>query len=235
MSGYDWTPYLTGGGTRADALSGLDQKFLTTLSRLHGEAPEEIRRQLRIGSGYRSPERQQELWDAAAPKYPDPEVRDNWVARPGQSNHGRGMAVDFNYGNDEARAYAHANAKRYGLYFPMDHEPWHIEMMGARGDHSGAGLGDDARMPAGGAGLGDSDAPQAFSRREQWMHDKLGTPLYNDDGSIIQGRWKNRADKWLNKNLGLPMPDLSAGGVKTRERMGGLSSALINFGQDLMG
>lgn len=83
--------------------------------------------QVSIGSGYRSVQEQQELWEAALEKYGDPEIADNWVARPGTSNHGRGTAADLRFTNDAARQWAHENAARFGLYFPMDHEPWHIE------------------------------------------------------------------------------------------------------------
>lgn len=84
-----------------------------------------------IGSGYRSVEHQQRLWDAALKKYGDPEIADNWVARPGHSNHNKGIAADLSFGNDGARTWAHTNAARFGLQFPMEWEPWHIEPLGA--------------------------------------------------------------------------------------------------------
>lgn len=83
-----------------------------------------------ITSGYRSPERQQQLWDAALKKYGDPEIADNWVARPGKSNHGKGIAADLGFSNAAARQWAHANAARFGLHFPMEWEPWHVEPVG---------------------------------------------------------------------------------------------------------
>lgn len=84
-----------------------------------------------LNSGYRSVERQQQLWDAALAKYGDPEVADNWVARPGRSNHNHGIAGDLGFADAAAREWAHANAGRFGLHFPMGWEPWHIEPVGS--------------------------------------------------------------------------------------------------------
>jgi hypothetical protein len=85
-------------------------------------------------SGFRSIERQTQLWNEALRKYGDPEIADNWVARPGKSNHNHGAAVDLGFANAAARRWAHDNAARYGLHFPMEWEPWHIELIGS--EHS---------------------------------------------------------------------------------------------------
>jgi hypothetical protein len=84
-----------------------------------------------VTSGYRSPERQAQLWQEALRKYGDPEVADNWVARPGKSNHGHGIAADLGFANANARQWVHDNAARFGLHFPMSWEPWHIEPTGS--------------------------------------------------------------------------------------------------------
>jgi hypothetical protein len=131
MNGWDWGPYLVEGGTRPDAMN-IDPAFNSALASLFMAAPEDIRSGLRIGSGYRSNERQQQLWDAAVAKYGDPEVADNWVARPGASNHNHGQAVDLKYLAPAAQEWVHANAGNFGLNFPMSHEPWHVEMDGAK-------------------------------------------------------------------------------------------------------
>jgi len=131
--GWDWSPYATGGATRPDSFSGMNDPFSMALEQMFMNAPPEIRDQLQVRSGYRSPERQQQLWDEAAAKYPDPEVRDNWVARPGGSQHEHGNAADLGYLDDAAREWAHANAAAYGLAFPLGNEPWHIELASARG------------------------------------------------------------------------------------------------------
>jgi hypothetical protein len=80
---------------------------------------------LSVVSGYRSIAEQQELWNNSA--------QDGvWVAAPGKSNHNHGVAVDLGYETDDALDWAHANAARFGLVFPMDWEPWHIEPSGVR-------------------------------------------------------------------------------------------------------
>lgn len=84
-----------------------------------------------VTSGYRSIERQTQLWNQALAKYGDPEIADNWVARPGKSNHNHGIAADLGFANADARRWAHANAARFGLHFPMSWEPWHIEPLGS--------------------------------------------------------------------------------------------------------
>lgn len=81
-----------------------------------------------IVSGYRSPERQQQLWAQALRKYGSAEAARKWVAPPGASNHNKGAAFDL--GGD--LQLAHMLAPKYGLSFPMGHEPWHIEMAGQR-------------------------------------------------------------------------------------------------------
>lgn len=86
---------------------------------------------LSIYSGYRSVETQQQLWDEAVAKY-GPENANMWVAPPGKSNHNRGMAADIGYETADAMAWAHANAAKFGLEFPMEWEPWHIEPAGLR-------------------------------------------------------------------------------------------------------
>jgi hypothetical protein len=81
-------------------------------------------------SGFRSIERQRQLWEAS-------DKSGHMVARPGHSQHNFGRAVDLRFADDAARSFAHANAAKYGLNFPMSYEPWHIEPIGARS--SGAG------------------------------------------------------------------------------------------------
>lgn len=95
----------------------------------------------RIGftSGFRDHDHQTRLWNEALAKYGDPEVADNWVARPGTSHHERGMAVDFSGDMDLLRKLA----AKHGLIQPMDWEPWHWEL-GDGQDFEGQG---DVNMP----------------------------------------------------------------------------------------
>lgn len=98
------------------------------------------RGRIEVISGYRDDEHQERLWNAALEKYGDPEIADNWVARPGTSNHGKGQAMDLSYMDDETKEWAHANAAQFGLEFPMAHEPWHVELAGHAGGTSGKDL-----------------------------------------------------------------------------------------------
>lgn len=84
-----------------------------------------------VGSGYRSVEEQASLYADAVAKYGEEEA--GWyVAPPGNSNHNHGVAADLSYLTDDATEWAHANAYRFGLTFPMDWEDWHIEPIGVR-------------------------------------------------------------------------------------------------------
>ena len=66
-------------------------------------------------------------------------LREN-VGLPGGSKHQHGQAVDLAWNGGrfadapkEVQDWVHANAGKYGMYFPMGHEPWHIEPVGTRG------------------------------------------------------------------------------------------------------
>lgn len=131
---WDWSPYLMGGGARADAISGMNPAFSSALQSLFMAAPDDVRSALRVNSGYRSNERQAQLWDEALAKYGTPELARKWVAPPGSSQHNHGNAADLKYLSPEAKAWARENAAAYGLSFPLNNEDWHIELASARGD-----------------------------------------------------------------------------------------------------
>ncbi len=82
---------------------------------------------LRVTSGYRDNDLQAKLYAEAVKKY-GPSGAGKWVAPPGHSNHNRGLAADL--AGD--LGWAHANAARFGLVFPMSWENWHIEPVHAR-------------------------------------------------------------------------------------------------------
>jgi hypothetical protein len=111
---YQRTPYSSAVGLMLDA------------------APPEIAKDISITSGLRTPERQAQLYDAAVKKYGSEEEARKWVAPPGSSQHEKGNAADLQFGSDAARQWAHDNAEKYGLTFPLANEPWHIETVGAR-------------------------------------------------------------------------------------------------------
>lgn len=83
---------------------------------------------LKVTSGYRSPEHQARLYTAALTKYGSEKEARKWVAPPGKSKHNHGLAADLS----GDLAWAHANAARFGLHFPLDNEDWHIEPVGSR-------------------------------------------------------------------------------------------------------
>lgn len=91
----------------ADDFNGMDPGFVNALQGLMGACG------LSLTSGYRTHDEQARLY-AQKP---------NLAAPPGRSNHERGMAADI-AGNLDC---AHARAAEFGLRFPMDYEPWHIE------------------------------------------------------------------------------------------------------------
>lgn len=77
---------------------------------------------VQLGSGWRSVAKQAELyadWLAGKPG----QAR---AAPPGKSNHNFGLAMDLVY-LPGGKEWAHQNAARFGLFFPMDDEDWHIE------------------------------------------------------------------------------------------------------------
>lgn len=136
----------------ASHVDGLDDSFAANLAAMIDDAPPGIREGLGIYSGYRSPEHQARLWQQALKKYGSAAAARKWVAPPGRSFHNSGRAVDLSYNGQslkhapkEVRDWVHQNAGNYGMYFPMGHEPWHIEPMGTRGNESADGA--DAVAP----------------------------------------------------------------------------------------
>jgi len=84
-----------------------------------------------LASSTRSTARQTDLWTEALERYGDPEIADNWVARPGTSNHEVGLAVDL--GGDLGLAVRLVDELGLPLWRPMSWEPWHFELTGSRG------------------------------------------------------------------------------------------------------
>lgn len=105
--------------------AGFVPEFKTALDRLIAASGGKVW----VTSGFRSNERQAELFKAAVQKYGSEEAARKWVAPPGKSKHNHGVAADL--GGD--LAWVRANAARFGLYQPMSWEPWHWELKGSRG------------------------------------------------------------------------------------------------------
>jgi hypothetical protein len=95
-----------------------------------------------MSSGWRSHDQQAALHRA----------KPGLAAEPGHSNHEFGLAIDMGFENAATRRWVHANAARYGLWFPMDYEPWHAQLIGVdrHNVQGGAqvGGGRDAFAPA---------------------------------------------------------------------------------------
>lgn len=121
-------------GAQVKGSQGLNSDFSTNLTAFINAAKADGI-DLGIGSGFRSVEKQKQLWEQALKKYGSPEKARKWVAPPGKSNHNKGIAVDLSSSgvflgknkNTKATQWAHANAEKYGLHFRMGWEPWHIE------------------------------------------------------------------------------------------------------------
>lgn len=173
----DLVRYAVGGAARPDTFSGMQAPLRTGLEALFSMAPPEIQQNMRITSGYRSPQRQAEIlqgslakrvgqdavarWNnivaknggdvVKAGQEARPWLREigitKWVAPPGSSNHQKGDASDLKYLNSAAQKWAHANAGQAGLHFPLANENWHVEAAGSRG-------GQAAPVMANASGLG---------------------------------------------------------------------------------
>jgi hypothetical protein len=129
-----------GQGAGEGKISGLRPEFRENLDRAMAAAKKATGDWLDIVSGYRDPEHQRRLFEAS-------DKSGHMVARPGHSFHEKGLAADLGEGGALARhkdrpalKWLHEHAEEFGLQFPMDWEPWHIEPMGTRGGRRG-GLG----------------------------------------------------------------------------------------------
>lgn len=111
----------TGGTSSGDAR--LNNVFQTKLQEFVAASGGKVR----ATKLYRSLDDQTRLWNKALKKYGSAEKASKWVARPGTSNHEFGLANDLEFGPGGV-AWAHANAAKFGLGFPMAHENWHIEL-----------------------------------------------------------------------------------------------------------
>jgi hypothetical protein len=127
-------PYrLYGGATREDAITGLNPAFSEALVQLYNAAPPEVQRELGLNSAYRSEEVQRQLWEKS-------DKSGKMVAAPGKSRHQHGEAADlYGFGltkdavSQATRDWVNQNVANYGLTFPMDYEPWHIQLARSQG------------------------------------------------------------------------------------------------------
>lgn len=114
--------------TAIPGLAGVNSAFDSRLMALIAAAPGRIT----ITSGLRSTAQQQKLWE----KYQN--GTGNLAAKPGTSYHEKGLAYDIGFADDATRRWAHANASKFGLVFPIKSEAWHVEPVETRGQQLSA-------------------------------------------------------------------------------------------------
>ena len=105
---------------------GLDPRLAAAVARLIAASEGRIA----LSSGARSSAEQARLWQEALAKYGSAEAADDWVAPPGHSMHERGLAVDLS--GDLSLAVDLIERLGLPLWRPMQHEPWHFELVGSR-------------------------------------------------------------------------------------------------------
>jgi D-alanyl-D-alanine carboxypeptidase len=86
-----------------------------------------------VNSGWRSPEYQERLLDAAISKYGSREAAARWVATPETSAHVSGHAIDI--GPSKATTWLSRRGTAYGLCQIYRNEPWHFELRPGAADH----------------------------------------------------------------------------------------------------
>lgn len=176
-------PYqLVGGATRPDAISGLNPAFSQAMTSLYNAAPPQVQAELGLTSAYRSPEVQRKLYEAS-------DKSGKMVAAPGKSKHNFGTAADLaGFGlkgsggvSPETKAWVHQNAGKFGLTFPMDYEPWHIQLADAAGAGAGAGAPPQAPAPAGDLGTTLANSIQTIDPTTLALAMRQANPLNSVD------------------------------------------------------
>jgi D-alanyl-D-alanine carboxypeptidase len=104
------------------AVAKLDPDLLAALRRAATDA-EADGVELRVHSGWRSPEYQQRLLQDAVVKYGSREEAARWVSTPETSAHVSGEAVDIG-----PAAWLSEHGAAYGLCQIYRNEPWHYEL-----------------------------------------------------------------------------------------------------------
>lgn len=122
---------------------GLNPIFSERLNKLIADAKQQGYT-ITVTSGWRSYSSQTSLWNNSNRACSE---RGKWVACPGGSRHGFGIAADLSFNGtgcsggwdcNAAAKWTHANAAKYGLRFPMSWEAWHIEPTNVQGGAFGS-------------------------------------------------------------------------------------------------
>ena len=185
--------------------TGMDPDFASKLQGLVNASNGRIW----INSGFRSVERQTQLFANAVRKYGSEQAARKWVAPPGKSNHNKGVAADL--GGD--MALAHRLASQFGLVFPMSWEPWHIEPPNARSKN--AHYDESQTTPP--EGQQPTAHPYNSEQIQMWIF-----------GELLKGRKPEELDAELGLMQATPQPD---GTVKQTSP----SSELVAQGGDMIG
>ena len=114
----------TGVGDTAHLTPGLRRAVTRAIAAAAADGVE-----LRVTSGWRSPEQQQVLYDAAVRKYGSARLASHWVLPPSRSAHVRGEAADV--GPESGARWLEEHGVRYGLCRRYDNEYWHFEPLAA--------------------------------------------------------------------------------------------------------
>lgn len=115
--------HYAGGGEVTGDTEGLNAEFLKRLRAFSAA----VGQAFHVGSGHRSIEEQQVLYDRWMRRVPGQAP----AAKPGKSNHNHGLAAD-------GPRWGRFGPERFGLRYPMSYEPWHIEPVGAKQMKGGA-------------------------------------------------------------------------------------------------
>lgn len=107
------------------AVAGLDGALLDAV-RTAAAAAVEDGVDLRVNSGWRSPELQQLLLDEAVGTYGSAQEAARWVATPETSEHVSGDAIDI--GPWQSAEWLGRNGAAFGLCQVYENEPWHFEL-----------------------------------------------------------------------------------------------------------
>ena len=103
-------------------VTGLAPQMQSRLAAMIANAPPEVARAISINSGYRSPERQAQLFADAVRKYGSPEAARKWVAPPGRSFHNHGVASDLDFGGDPSSSRL-GSCQCWSIWAQIPHGP----------------------------------------------------------------------------------------------------------------
>lgn len=185
-------------GVKNTIISGADMKGLIPACReafytMIGElfATKKPKKQPRVTSAFRSHEKQKVLYAEALKKYGSEQEARRWVAKPGNSKHEKGTALDVDYKQGETVSLLISTGllKKYNFTKPLSNEPWHIEYgsgsVGAAAGAAAGAVGDLASAPS------FENAATAADAAKTLVAEGLGAILSSDTmGSIrdfIQG------------------------------------------------